>query len=264
MIGKCALLLMAWLTAPLALAAATEPRVIRQAENLTWMTEEYPPFNFVDANRHLRGISVDILMEMFKRLEIQVAPRQIGVYPWARSYKKLLTEPGTGLFSMNYTKRRQQLFKFVGPIVPVRVSVISLKSRKLAIDGLAGLRQLTYAVVREDIGEQLLNDLGIAPVQIVPLHSAESMLRFLLMGRVDAIAYAEDVAHYQFAEVGVPQRQYEVLHVLQDSHIGYAFHRDTPDSLIEVLNNSLRQLHQEGVVEAIRQRYVGGGADDAP
>ena len=51
--------------------------------DLTWMTEEYAPYNFTE-NGQLKGVAVDVLLEVWKRVGIQKTAKDISVYPWAR------------------------------------------------------------------------------------------------------------------------------------------------------------------------------------
>ena len=51
-------------------------------EKLTFITEAYPPYNFVD-HGVLIGIAVDLLNEATQAESIAFDPDEIKVYPWA-------------------------------------------------------------------------------------------------------------------------------------------------------------------------------------
>ena len=185
-------------------AAQTPDEVRQQLEKIDWLTEDYPPFNYVDpSDNQLKGITVDILMEMFERAGVGLTRSDLKVLPWARSYSQLLNEPGTALFSTTYTIERLQHFKFVGPIVPTRVSLIASKSKGLKIGSVEDMRGLKIGTIRDDIGDQLIRALDLGGDAVQSKHSPSGMMQMLGKGRLDAIAYAEDIAHYQLKLAGL-------------------------------------------------------------
>lgn len=145
-----------------------DPRhVIQQIENLNWITEEYPPFNYRDSSTgELTGASVEVLETIFRKLGVKKDTRDIKIYPWARGYHKVLNEPGSALFSTTYTYDRLQKMKFVGPVVPNVVGVIARKSDAIKISSAKDLERLRISVVRDDIGEQLLLAEGVPETAI--------------------------------------------------------------------------------------------------
>lgn len=245
------------LAAATAAAAQTSEDATTQLESFYWMTEEYPPFNYVDPeDGQLKGITVDVLMAMFERAGVSLTRDDLHVLPWQRSYQKLLGEPNTVLFSTTYTVERLQHFRFVGPIIPTRVSVIAPKSAGLSIDTVQDLNGLRIGTIRDDIGDQLIRALGVVEAAIQPVPSPVGMVRMLAAGRIDAIAYAEDIAQYQFTLARIDPGAYEAVHVLQQSHMGYAFHRDTDPRVLEPLRKALDELRTDGTVDRIYARYL--------
>ncbi len=227
----------------------------KQLENMYWMTEEYPPFNYVE-NGQLKGITVDILMEMFTRAGVQLTHEDLHILPWARSYDTVLTQPGSVLFSTTYTQERLQHFKFVGPIIPTRVSIIAAKNRALNISSVEDMNRLKIGTIRDDIGDQLLRSLGVDEAAIEAKHSPSGLVQMLHQGRLDAIAYAEDIAHYQFKLARIDPDGYESVYVLQKSHMGYAFHKDTDPRVLEPLRKALDELRADGTVDRIYDKYL--------
>jgi polar amino acid transport system substrate-binding protein len=244
-------------TAASATGALTPEQIGKQIESLYWMTEQYPPFNYVDeADGELKGITVDILMAMFERANVDLTPDDLHVLPWQRSYQALLDEPNTVLFSTTYTVERLQHFRFVGPVIPTRISVIAPKSKGLVIESIADLDALRIGTIRDDIGDQLLRELGVDESAIQQKPTPAGLVQMLAAGRLDAIAYAEDIAQYQFTKARIDPDDYAAIHVLQQSHMGYAFHIGTDPRVLEPLRKALDELRADGTIDRIYDRYL--------
>ena len=63
-------------------------------DDLYFITENYPPYNFEDDGK-LQGISVDLLVLIFKKLKAQKTIDDIHLKPWARGYSALLKKKNT-------------------------------------------------------------------------------------------------------------------------------------------------------------------------
>jgi polar amino acid transport system substrate-binding protein len=229
----------------------------RAVEEMEWMVEQYPPFNFVDAeDGKLKGITVDILMKMFERTGVNLTRKDMKVLPWANAYKKLQNKPNTALYSTTYTEDRLKIFKFVGPIVPSQVSIIAKKDKSLEINSIEDMNQLKIGVVREDIGEQLLKSLGVRESAIKGSNKVGFLVNKLHKGKLDAIAYAEDIAKFQFKLEGIEFNQYEVIYVLHASAMGYTFHKSADLAVIDFLQKALDELKADGTVDEIVATYL--------
>ena len=251
---KLAMALLAVLS--LSATAVTGDQATAQIEGLEWLTEQYPPYNYVDeVDGQLKGITVDVLMRMFERCDVGLTREDIKVVPWARGYSTVLKTPGSALFSTTYAEERLQLLRFVGPVIPTRVSIIARRSRGLQPGSAGDLVELKIGTIRDDIGDQLVRALGAADLE--PKNSAAQMVQMLHRGRLDAIAYADDIARHQFLLAGIDPDEYESVYTLHESNMGYAFHKDTDPAVLETLQTALDELRAEGVVDSISVRYLG-------
>ncbi len=225
-------------------------------EGLRWMSEEYPPYNYQDEDGSPSGIIYDVLMEMFDRLDVDVSADDIEFLPWARSYRIIQNEPGTALFGMTYTDEREEMFQFVGPIIPSSVNLLAPAESSLSVDSVEDMNELSIGVIREDIGQLLLRDLGVDESVMQETSNTESMLRMLIGGRVDAVAYAQDIAYWHLSRMGEDTTEYEDVYTLHESTMGFAFHRGVDDALIARLQATLEELQEEGFVQEISGEYL--------
>lgn len=225
-------------------------------EDIRWMSEQYPPYNYVDDDGTPKGVTFDILMEMFDDMDINVPADDIEFLPWARSYRTLQNTPQTALFSMTYTPERQELFEFVGPIIPSKITLIAPKSAGLNVTSVADMNQLSIGAIRDDIGQQLLLSQGVSADQIQLSSKTDAMIRKLKSGRVDAIAYGQDIAFWTMKSMGMSPTDFESVYTLADGQMGYAFHKDTDPALLEQLQTTLDQLIADGTVQSISDQYL--------
>jgi len=227
-------------------------------EALEWLTEQYPPYNYVDPEDGLlKGISVDVLMGMFERCGVGLTRQDVKVVPWARGYSRTQKTPGVALFAMTYTEERAQSFRFVGPLIPTRVSVIAAADRGVQVSSPRDLDELKIGTIRDDIGYQLVRALGVPESAIEQKNSAAQMVQMLARGRFDAIAYAEDIAWHQLRLAGLDPAEYEPVYALRESYIGYAFHKATDPAVLGALQTALNQMRAEGLVDSAYVRHMG-------
>jgi polar amino acid transport system substrate-binding protein len=238
-------------------------QVIQAIKNLNWITEEFPPFNYRDPSTgEITGASVEVLMQIFSKLGIKNEDIDLKIYPWARGYHKVLNDSKTVLFSTTYTLDRLQNMKFLGPIAPNVIAVTALKSRQLNITSIEDLNQLKISVVRDDIGEELLVGLKVNPEAIDPLNSGLSMVKKLASGRVDAVAYTFITTLSLFEQAKINPADFEIIYVLKQSSMGYAFHNSTDARILEPMRKALDELIIDGTRQKILTKYGLGLSND--
>jgi len=224
--------------------------------DIEWMSEQYPPYNYVDENGTPKGVTFEVLFEVFDKVGHDMAPSDIDFLPWARSYRTLQEEPNTALFSMTYTPEREKLFRFVGPIIPSVVGVIAKKSANLEVAGPADLNSLRIGAIRDDIGHQMLESIGVEEKAIHLTSNTGNMLKMLINDRVDAIAYGDDIARWHLKNMGENTTDFEVAYTLKEGEMGYAFHKETDPAILQKLQKALDELKADGTVERIAARYL--------
>jgi polar amino acid transport system substrate-binding protein len=232
------------------------PLFAQSVDDLTFVTEEYAPYNF-EKNGKVQGISVDTLVEMLKIAGSKKVREDIKVWPWARAYDTTLKEKNMVLFSTNRTEAREKLFKWVGPIVPSRIVLMAKKSKGIKIPAIEDVNKSNYKIgaVREDVGEQTLLKLGVKADKIQQNNSGLNVAKMLQSDRIDMWAYGEDVALWNLKELGFPTKDYEPVYTLMESKLYYAFNKDTDDKAIAKLQAALDQLKASGKFKQIMAAY---------
>lgn len=224
-------------------------------DDVVFMTEQYPPFNFKDDDI-LRGVAVDTLIQMLQKIHSQQKREDIELLPWARAYKRALSEPNTCLFSTTRTEGREKLFKWVGPIASNKVGLIAKRERGIKIQSAEDLRKYKIGTIRDDVAEQFLDNAGFRLSDINRVAETSVNIKKLELGRIDLWAYGEDVAMWELKATGLDPKDYESVYVFDAKELYFAFNRDTPDKVIDTLQSALDALKGDGEYQKIVDRYL--------
>lgn len=220
-----------------------------------WLTEDYPPFNYQSESGELIGIVTDILYLVYNELDIEFPKQHIALVPWARLYHNLENYPQYAGFSMVNTPERKKKFKLVAVPLPTKTSIMVMADKKSLLEN-KPQKELTIAVVRQDIGQHLLNIHNIPAKQEVTT-SANSMLKMLISNRVDAIAYGEEVAVFKFNNLDIKKGNIVPIYLLDgNSFNNYVFHKDTPACVINLFTKALEVLNNKGELIKISSKYL--------
>lgn len=222
---------------------------------LEWITEDYPPYNYKNESGQLVGIFPEVLTLIYEGLGIDRDVKSIQILPWSRLLMYMEYYPNYAAFSMVTTPKRADRYKLVSLPIKAKISILALRSN---IEELKSkqLDELTVAVVRGDIGQSLLYSQRI-PVKQVDTVSAASMLNMLMYKRVDAIAYSENVAYYQFQKLGGNRDNFtSVLSLDDNSKINFVFNKVTSQCAVNMFIQELAKLQQNGKIKPIWNKYI--------
>lgn len=223
-------------------------------EDIQWVTEEYPPMNYQE-NGFAKGIAVEIVMEMWKKVGLNKAASDIKFYPWARGYAMAQEQKNVCLFITSITEPRKALFKFVGPYKGSDVGIIARKGR-LHLASLDDVKKLKIGVKRDDIGEKLLVDTG-ETFDLYPVVQGNQLIGMLHRDRVAAVSLGFYSAVWEMKKAGLDPAHYEMAYVLRANQpTGFAFSKDIDPKLIERLQKAYDELLADGTVERIKTKYL--------
>ena len=226
-------------------------------DDLTLITEEYPPFNFSeDGVRY--GISTDMLVEMLGASGSLRSHKDIGSLPWARAYRIAQNSENILLYSITRTKKREKLFKWVGPILQSEIVLMGKKDKKIKLASVLELNQknLRIGVVLDDIGHQLLKGQGIATKHLYPSNKGIYLAQMLTKDRVDLIAYDKMVALWNLKSLGFKPNDYEPVLTLKKADYYYALSLDVSDELVNQLQSELDRFKKNDRLDEIIRSYL--------
>jgi ABC-type amino acid transport substrate-binding protein len=205
------------------------------------MTEEYPPYNYTE-NGKLKGISVDLMEEIFKYMGSNLTVNDIKVFPWSRAYALIKMQRNTMLFSTIKTEYSEKLFKWAGPIDNTRIALITKKSRNVKINSINDMAEYKIGVIKDDIGKMILLSKGLKKDTFKEFNNIKSLIKKLASNRIDLWLYESKVAKWILKNSGEDPEDYEEVYILKASDLYFAFHKDTPDSFINKFQESLEAV----------------------
>lgn len=250
----CGILRYSWLPFLLILFLVTggRPAGAEEAQEFTYLTEEYFPFNYLDDGK-VKGVSVDLLRLVWARLGIP--QQEIKVVPWARAYERIRHQPGTVLFSMARTAEREPLFRWVGPIMPVRFVLLAKKEKDIELRSLDDLKGFSIGTLREDVSDNILRPLS-AVNTIEPVANMRQNVLKLMEDRLDMVAYEEFCWPRLITRIGFDPSDFETVLVLHEVPVYYAFHHDTPAETIDAFQQALDSIKDTSAYHHVLSRYM--------
>lgn len=221
------------------------------------LTEVYPPYN-MQVNGKLEGISVEILDAMLDHMNLDQKSSDVVLTNWSRAYSMALKKKGYMVFSTTRTVQRENLFKWVGPIIQTRIGIMAKKNKHIRIAEASELNQYRIGTVLKDIGELLIIEAGVDKKNVHSISGENSIeLSFKKMDndRIDMFSYDLVVAKYQAKEKGFNLEDYEDVYTLKEAELYFAFNKATSDETITLWQSALETIKNNGLYEKILNKY---------
>lgn len=225
--------------------------------NLILNTESEPPFSMrkneltsFRPDDPLTGISVEILNILFSRVRVSYAMR---IDSWDASYKNALTQANHGVFSTTRTKEREDIFKWVGPLVANDWFLVGKESFDANIReiGDPNLRKFRIGTLKSGAIDSFLKGFGISTILFE--NGFEGALA-LKEGKIDLWAVGGPTALYYGEKVGAENLK-NVFILKKHQFLYLALNRKIPDALVEILNKELGVMRRDGTIKALYRKY---------
>ena len=221
------------------------------AQEITVISEENPPFNFIK-DGVFTGSSTEVVREIMRRLGL---PAEIQVLTWARAYQLALAQPNVVLFSTARTKEREDLFHWVGPIYKVRFGFYARRGFGPYLTGLADAKKVgAIATYKDDVREQLLKSQGFTNLD--SSKSPASNLKKLLAGRVDLWLYSNLGVPSVARQLGIDPAEVELVLPFKDKYAYIAVSKGTPRVMVEKWQAALDDMKRDGSFGRISKQWL--------
>jgi polar amino acid transport system substrate-binding protein len=232
------------------------------AKDITYLTEQFPPYNYQE-NGKLQGISLDLLEKMWEKMNVSLNRSNIKLLSWTEGYQKTLNESNTVLFSTARLPERENLFKWVGPIGPLRNVLLAKEDKNISIAVPEDLKKYKIAAISDDSAVQMLLDKGAKKEDLVLEKTSKPIIEMLQNGSIDAWAYGDNAAIWLIKKAGANAKDFKVVYMLGQIDYYFAFNKETPDYIVQSFQQAIDKVKsnkdKDGVsnYEKILSKYPG-------
>jgi polar amino acid transport system substrate-binding protein len=249
------LLLVVWIIIQLFCLPAGPALAESAAESVRVFTEELAPVHYTEKHQKV-GIATDIVRAIFREAGLHA---EIQSYPWKRTYLTVLRTPGSFVYTINRTAERENLFRWIGPILNKRTYLYRLATRvDIHIERPEDLKKYTTVAILGYALTEKLRKLGLTTGQdLIITRNKKEQIQVFLKGRADLITGNEFTIASALAATGHSVE--EVVPVLLMNEKGYylAANLDTDRELVERLRIANIKVQQSGLVQKTIAHYMG-------
>jgi len=227
-------------------------------DNISMFTENYPPYN-MKVDGKLTGIGIEVLAAVLKQLDSKQSIDDVTLTNWSRAYSLALKNTNTMVFSTTRTESREDLFKWVGPIVNTSVGAIALKQKNIKINSVKDFEKYKIGAVLKDVGEDSLLEIGVNSDKIQSVSGKNAIkISFLKLKnkRIDIFAYETNAAFQDAKTLGFDISKYEIVYTLKEGQLYFAFNKNVEDKIIQKWQEALDTIKKNGTYKKILSKYV--------
>ncbi|MBK1851584.1 transporter substrate-binding domain-containing protein [Marinobacter sp. 1-4A] len=238
----------------LAMLAFFSTEQVFAAERLYIYTENFPPYNMSTQGRafehsadNIDGICTERAKAVLDKSGLDY---RIKLRNWNYGYNRALSKANHGIFCTTYTEERAPLFKWVGPLAQNLWTVFAPPGSTFTMETLEDAKGKTIGGYRNDVRSEYLLKRGY---DVSVIDSDDLNPKRLALGQID-LWIAERLAGPYLAS----QQDVEGLvpvFSFNDVDLYLAMSPDTPDEVIEELNEALEATKKDGTFDAIGTKY---------
>lgn len=228
-----------------ALAIATLLSQPARAGEITFVTEEYAPFNYSD-NGTIKGIAVEQVHQIAVAAGLSY---RIEIMPWARAVVLAERRRDHCVFTTGHNRARDKRFRWVEPLLKDQMVMVKLKGSDVAATAPSDIHKLRVGAQRGDFAVEALREHGFLNIDLAADISVS--LGKLKSGRIDLMPTSVK-SYEKMLKDGQPV---EKAMLLDGQIYGIACHTSMPPETIEAMQKALDELIASGKQDAIFAAY---------
>ena len=211
------------------------------SQNIVLLTEDFSPFNYRDKGK-TTGIAVDLLKHMFEISGMEFNEKDIILDKWSSSFSRAVTDSNSILFSTTRLPAREDLFKWIGPIMTSKIAIISKKRNNIKISSATDLSKYKIATPKNAAPEKLFENMGGSLSNVVRVSTPLQTHRLLEYDRIDAFV-GDSIPFLSFLqENNLNVDDYEIVLTLKKGELYFSANRAMNPEIISKLQNALNLM----------------------
>lgn len=226
-----------------------------QPKNLTVITEEWPPYNYMGHNE-IKGFSLEIFNSLLSSTQDKYNV-DIKLLPSARIATFLNNSERTMMFSMYRTSKREHQYKWIGPLINGSIYLYKRRDNPISIQTLEDAKKVNLIACRQmGIVHDILVKNGFTNLDTSATDSIY-IYKKILFGRCDlGISDTPLGVAHQLKNLHYPTNILEKIPIeIFSGDLYIACSKDIPDDEIGQWQKALDQIIDSGQYEEILNRY---------
>jgi polar amino acid transport system substrate-binding protein len=224
------------------------------AHALTFLTEDNPPFNYVE-NGQVEGLATALIQEMTKRASL---PATFELVAWEDGYQRAQRDRETCLYATARVESREKLFHWIGPLAVNRWGVFGKSDFPGTAKRIEDLRKFRVGGVTNDAKLEYLAQYAVTNIRSVP-DDRRNPPRLKLPkddpDRIDLWITGAYTARKVSRENGGPALK--TVYLAQEIPLYLACSPATSRSSVKLLDDALKAMRRDGTAKKITNRYLG-------
>ncbi len=224
------------------------------AEEYDVFTEPLAPVHYEESGK-IKGIATEIVEAIFA--EADLVPR-ISIYPWKRSYQKTLKEKNSFIFTINRTEKRENLFKWIGPILSKKTYLYKLRSRKdIDINNFEDAKKYTTAVILGHSLTSRLLEMGFREgKELITTPNKTVQIKVFLNHRSDLITGNQYTIYRSLQSEGYSLKDVEPALFVTSKGYYLGANITTDDAVVQRLRQANQKVQKTDLVKEIISKYM--------
>ncbi len=236
------------------LAAALPASDNARAADIHLVTENYPPFNFMEDGK-IVGVGADQVREIMQREGIEFS---LEMMPWPRAYWLAENRKNHCVFTTAMTPARAGSFSWISPLGGAELLLVKKAGTQVPSSITDIAQNSSVGTQRSDYSEYVLQNNGFSNIDY--FDDIGAIIRQLTQERLDLAAISSMMFH-TLIEQGV---DVELVHGFGDIiGNGIACHPDTDQALLGKMQNGLNKIIADGFQLKTLKKYAASSAESA-
>ncbi|MDM8525920.1 transporter substrate-binding domain-containing protein [Desulfococcaceae bacterium HSG8] len=227
------------------------------AEEITVVTEEWPPFNYTE-NGKVIGVVTEVVEAVLDKAGIKAKIRAV---PWARAYKMASEDENTLIYTIFRMPERESLFHWIKlDGLSTRMYLYSPGSRSdIVIKSLEDAKKYRIGVTRKTSTHVFLHSKGFQEdINLFPVNSEvqNAMKADPSVNRIDLTTGDKLSLAMWLKKSDLPPDYWKEEIFLFKEDFYMAFAKKTSDEVVERVRDAFQQVKAEGKLDAFIEKYM--------